>query len=115
MPSGTYRGAKVAAERGDPVPLVCNCAHDDCVCPDGRHPPPAALALVVSLDSILLWNGTRTIDLLKMDADGPEVTRMERTDALIAAQKIEITTIVVEGSGVPATTLHRFQKHGRDG
>eukprot|EP01046_Picozoa_sp_COSAG06_P034634 COSAG06_NODE_3645_length_5078_cov_4.545089_2_plen_132_part_00 len=45
MPSGTYRGAKVAAERGDPLPLVCNCAHDDCVCPDGRHPPPAALAL----------------------------------------------------------------------
>ena len=45
MPPGTYRGAKRAAERGDPLPLVCNCAHDDCVCPDGRHPPPAALAL----------------------------------------------------------------------
>jgi hypothetical protein len=45
MPSGTYLGAKRAAERGDPLPLVCYCAHDDCVCPDGRHPPPAALAL----------------------------------------------------------------------
>ena len=31
MPSGTYHGAKVATKRGDPLPLVCNCVHDDCV------------------------------------------------------------------------------------
>ena len=45
MPPGTYHGTIVATERGGPLPLVCNCAHDDCICPGGWHPPPAALAL----------------------------------------------------------------------
>ena len=37
-PSPPPRGA------GD-LPLVCRCEEEPCVCPGGRQPPPAALAL----------------------------------------------------------------------
>eukprot|EP00908_Phaeocystis_cordata_P000571 Transcript_10636.p1 GENE.Transcript_10636~~Transcript_10636.p1 ORF type:complete len:405 (-),score=5.26 Transcript_10636:214-1368(-) len=57
--------------------------------------------------------GLPTLQLLKMDADGPEGSWLERIDALLAQGLMRIETMVVECSGCKPQTLHRLQKvHG---
>lgn len=68
---------------------------------------------VILLDDLLIRTGTRTFELLKLDADGPEGSWLHRIDHLITSGDVNIKTMVVEGHNVSAGILHRMQKtHG---
>ena len=64
----------------------------------------------------LLWtaaSGSGEIDLLKMDADGPEGEWMERLEKLLSqGAALRVRTIIVEGSHLDPAVLQRMQnKH----
>ena len=59
--------------------------------------------------------GVVEFDLLKLDADGPEGYWLAKLDKLMLAGRLRIRALVVEGSGLRPSTMHRLQHvHGFD-
>ena len=56
---------------------------------------------------------TPTLDLIKMDADGPEGGWLRLIDRLISANRLAVRSIIVEGSDLDPAIMRRFQTtHG---
>lgn len=65
----------------------------------------------VALEELLLQAAgtTGVIDLIKMDADGPEGMWMQEIEELVRQRRLKVRHIIVEGHGLSPEVMRRFQ------
>lgn len=73
----------------------------------------------VALSDVLLraaGNGTSDgpaeLDLIKMDADGPEGGWLDEIEALLSARRLRVRHMLIEGSHLRPYTMSRLQQVG---